>query len=605
MELGALDRLVIWQPAPPRESAVTLVWIGEAEIVRWGHPLPDQVLADALRAALAAGPSVVGMDIYRDRDVPPGSAQLEEILTTARRVIVVEKLPDATGPGVAAPAYVDRERIAFADVPIDVDGVTRRLFLMLWDEQDRFHPSFSLQLALRHLAADGIALAPAPGRPDHVRLGASVLPPLEPDFGGYANLDAGGYQLLLDHRAPSPPRPQFTLTELLEGRIPGSATRGRIVVLATASPSVKDHFATSGDNATFGGELHALATDQLVRLARGVDRPVASLPAPAELGWLFTWCVAGALAGIRVRNPAIVALTIASGLTALFASAAAAFAAAYWLPVAAPALAGAMSFALAVAYCSRRERIEKAELLGLFGRFVSRGIVERLWSEREAREGGALPRPERARITALVTDLSGFTSAVATLDPSVVMSWIGAYMDAMAGLVERHGGVVSDFTGDGVMAYFGVPLIRDSEDATRADARRAVQCAIDMTRALESLNRTWQSSQLPPARMRVGIATGPVVVGTYGSRDRLKYAAVGTTVNVAARLEGLDKESFDAERSGSRILVAEATWRLLDSDVDGVRVGEVTLRGLPEAIVCYRILPGEAVDSGAPGDATA
>jgi adenylate cyclase len=105
--------------------------------------------------------------------------------------------------------------------------------------------------------------------------------------------------------------------------------------------------------------------------------------------------------------------------------------------------------------------------------------------------------------------------------------------------------------------------------------------------------------------MRIGIATGPVVVGTYGSRDRLKYAAVGTTVNVAARLEGLDKESFDSERTGSRILVAEATWRLLNSGVNGVRVGEVQLRGLPDAIVCYRIFSGEAVDSGAPGDATA
>ncbi|MEJ2090373.1 MAG: adenylate/guanylate cyclase domain-containing protein, partial [Gammaproteobacteria bacterium] len=146
------------------------------------------------------------------------------------------------------------------------------------------------------------------------------------------------------------------------------------------------------------------------------------------------------------------------------------------------------------------------------------------------------------------------------------------------------------FTGDGLMAWFGVPLVRTDPEEIKADATAAVRCAIRMSRALKELCRDWEAAGLPTARMRIGIASGDAVVGAYGSRYRVKYASVGTTVNTAARLEAHDKEGFDRQGSGNRILVSGSTWDLLEGNIEGRNLGPTWLQGLPEPIRIYRIV---------------
>ena len=170
------------------------------------------------------------------------------------------------------------------------------------------------------------------------------------------------------------------------------------------------------------------------------------------------------------------------------------------------------------------------------------------------------------------------------------MHWVGRFMESMAELVEEHGGVVSDFTGDGLMAWFGVPLIRTDRFEIETDAINTVRCALAMSAKLRALNLDWSDNGLPTARMRVGICSGEAVVGAYGSRYRLKYASVGTTVNTAARLENHDKDGFYQEGDGNRILVSGTTWELLGDRFPGISLGEVQLRGLPEPIPVHRLV---------------
>ena len=117
-------------------------------------------------------------------------------------------------------------------------------------------------------------------------------------------------------------------------------------------------------------------------------------------------------------------------------------------------------------------------------------------------------------------------------------------MEMMANLVEQHGGVVNDFTGDGLMASFGAPIVRTAEDDVERDACNAIRCAIAMDRALGDLNEQWAALGLPASRMRIGICSGEVVLGAYGSDEHMKYASVGPAVNTAARLESYDKATF-------------------------------------------------------------
>src|SRR5207249_4723415 len=140
-----------------------------------------------------------------------------------------------------------------------------------------------------------------------------------------------------------------------------------------------------------------------------------------------------------------------------------------------------------------------------------------------------------------------------------LMDWTNAYIEVMAQQVMRHGGVVDDYYGDAIKANFGVPLARHTEAEIRQDAMNAVDCALDMEKAMNKLCRVWQEQQLPCVRLRVGVFTGPAVAGSLGSAQRLKYTTIGDTVNIAARLESYDKEQKEATfgHSSCRILIGE------------------------------------------------
>src|SRR5678815_5757496 len=134
-------------------------------------------------------------------------------------------------------------------------------------------------------------------------------------------------------------------------------------------------------------------------------------------------------------------------------------------------------------------------------------------------------------------------------------------LGAMAQVIQEHGGVLKQFTGDGVLALFGVPIPHTTLSQQAGDARTAVTCALAMGRRLVELSREWQAAGLPPVSMRAGIYTGEVAAGSIGSDDRFEYAVIGDVVNTASRLESYDKTVGDPDLLPirCRILIAEPT----------------------------------------------
>lgn len=599
-ELAAYDVFAAWRADPrPAPAQVALVRIREEEIAKYGHPLPDAILAEALARIAAAQPRAIGVDLYRVAPAAGAERAGWDALARAAadpRVVFIEKHPEEGESGVPAPDFATPDQVGFSDLPVDPDGVLRRALLFLWDAQGEASLSFPLQLALRFLQRNGIELAADPERPERVRLGAVSLPPFETDDGSYVGVDAGGYQLLLDWRRAPGSFPRFALEELLAGGVPADAFAERVVILGTSAPSVKDEFRTahSAGAPVEGIEVQAHAVDQLLRLAQGAAAPTRFPGARGELVWLLGWSLCGALLARWMRAPAALAALTTALLAALFAGGYALFRAGFWLPVVPPALAATGSAGLVVAEAMRRERAERALVMDLFGRFVSRGVARELWERRAEFMDGGRPRSQRLVVTAVLSDLKGYTSAAEKMDPTELMAWVNEYMDAMTEVIEAHGGFVDDYSGDGIKANFGVPFARATPAQVMEDARAAARCALAMGRELERLCRRWRAEGRPEALMRIGLHTGEVIAGSIGSARRMKYTTVGDTVNTAARIESFAKEEFEAEvaRGGGarfRILVSEATHGQLGEGFACEFVGAHVLRGRGAALGLYRV----------------
>jgi adenylate cyclase len=595
-ELRAYDALLrVLRMDATADPRVTLVAIGEDDIARHKHPLPDGVLAAAIERLLAHGPRVVGIDLFRDNPVLPGSERLERLLRDDARIVAVMGLPDDSGKGVGPPpAIEDPERIGFADMVEDPpDGRVRRGLLIMGGGDDAAW-SFALRLAMAYLAPLDIFPEDDARSPGQLRLGAVSYPRLRAHQGGYAGIDDLGYQFLLTYPAGLAGFTTLSLQEVLDGSAGPELVRDRVVILGTKAPSVKDLFKTplTREGSELGAALHAQIVSQLIRQALGEARPLRPMPAPVDIAWTGLWCVLGGLAALWLHRPVLLLATAVAGPGLLAASAAALLALGWWIAAVPPLLGALATLLLTASYLARLEHADRAMLRQLFATHLSPRIAEALWQARDALVGENGLRPQSLEATVLFSDVRGYTTVAEAMTPSILLGWLNEYVGTMADIVARHDGVVLELTGDGVVAVFGIPIPRTAPAEIADDAQRAVRCAVAMGDALAGLNAGFRARGLPEAAIRVGIHTGPLVAGSLGSAARRKYAVVGDTVNVAARLESYDKagHASASEQAHCRILVSGATYACLGGKHRAVLVGKLDLKGRSGLIAVYRVL---------------
>jgi adenylate cyclase len=186
-----------------------------------------------------------------------------------------------------------------------------------------------------------------------------------------------------------------------------------------------------------------------------------------------------------------------------------------------------------------------------FGRYVSDEVAS---SVLESPDGLEI-RGEKRRVTIMLTDLRGFTALTESLSPVEVIAILNNHLGKMAEIISNRNGTIDEFIGDAILAFFGAPTMRED------DAERAVACALEMQRAMEQVNAENRRQGLPDVEMGIGITTGDVIVGNIGSEHRTKYAAVGTPINLAARVESyslvgeilIDESTFDAVADIARV----------------------------------------------------
>lgn len=220
-------------------------------------------------------------------------------------------------------------------------------------------------------------------------------------------------------------------------------------------------------------------------------------------------------------------------------------------------------FAASIAAATARDRVTN-----LFGQHVSPQVVERLMAEGTSAAG------DLRRVAVMFVDFRGFTAGAQSRTPQQVVDRLDGAFAVLVDILDRHGGIVNKFLGDGFLALFGAPL--EASDA----AHRAVAAGREMLIAMDHINA--QTSW--PLRIGIGVHFGEVVAGNIGSPRRKEYTVIGDTVNFASRLEALNKEF------GSQFLISATVREALGDDgVDAVALGEVTVRGYEQKVAVFQL----------------
>jgi adenylate cyclase len=209
-----------------------------------------------------------------------------------------------------------------------------------------------------------------------------------------------------------------------------------------------------------------------------------------------------------------------------------------------------------------------------FSRYVPMGVVRELVRRGEvARIGGAA-----YDVTALFTDIAGFTRIAERLDSKALADHLAAYFEIMIHAIESRQGTVDKLIGDGIFAFWGAPT------AVSAPERAALESVLAARKALQSSARMWGELGLPPLPTRFGLASGRVIVGNMGSPRRLAYTAIGDTVNLASRIESLNKQF------GTEVLADTAVRDGAGGDFAWRRIDCVRIFGRSEPVVIHELL---------------
>ena len=229
----------------------------------------------------------------------------------------------------------------------------------------------------------------------------------------------------------------------------------------------------------------------------------------------------------------------------------------------------------------RRQQQERDFLNETFGKYVSKQVRDEIMAGRVSLKG------ELKEVTVLFADLRDFTRMVEAIPPGEVVTIVNTYFESMSAAITSHHGLVLQFIGDEIEAVFGAPVALDRHQQCAVDA------ALEMRRRLSQVNLDLSRQGYPPLRHGIGLHTGKVVAANIGSSQRLSYALVGETVNIASRIQDLNKD-LDTD-----ILLSDTVYRSLDPDTAMRAQQPVRVKGIREPLNLFSIdrLPADRMQA--------
>jgi adenylate cyclase len=458
----------------------------------------------------------------------------------------------------------------------DFDGLNRRV-PMLVEYKGAYYESLSLAVVRTLLGNPNVV----PGYADGGLFSVSAR-----DYGGLEWLDLPAREgtlripvdenvaALIPYRGRQGSFAYHSLADVLAGRTPADALKGRIALLGTTAPGLLDLRATPVGSSYPGVEIHANLIAGMLdgrikhrpQYVTGFDVVVLVL-----VGALLIW----ALPRLSPQNGTLLVVATLAGLVGMnFA---------FWqladfvLPLAASVLLVLGLYALNMFYGYFFESRSKRQFTRMFGQYVPPELVAEMSRNPEhySMEG------RTAELTVLFSDVRGFTNISEGLEPKQLAQLMNEYLGAMTSVVQDQRGTLDKYIGDAIMAFWGAPV----DDAEHA--RHAVATALHMHAKLEHLNRSLAARGWPELKIGVGLNTGSMTVGDMGSPVRKAYTVMGDAVNLASRLEALTKQY------GVGVLVGDSTRRAV-TDVVFREVDRVRVKGKDEPVAIFEPLAFES-----------
>jgi adenylate cyclase len=376
--------------------------------------------------------------------------------------------------------------------------------------------------------------------------------------------------------------PQYSVADVLADRIPPGALRNQVVLVAATAEGTFDQRNTPFKRYTPGVTIHANAIQTLLdrRFIRtGIGIQMLEVLSALVLGVVFAFLYA------RVRVGLALPVLLLSAATVHFLSYGF-FRLGYEVFEAVPLMEMASMFVLVTVYRYATEERDKRQLRKAFQLYLNPEVMDEMIAQPEKLKLGG----DEKELTVLFSDIRDFTSVSEKLSPRALVHLLNGYLTPMTDIIFERRGTLDKYIGDAMMAFFGAPIDDDKH------ALHCCQAALEMMRQLERLREKWrlEDPSIPALEHGIGINTGRVVVGNMGSSQRFNYTVMGDAVNLASRLEGLNKEyGTQVLISGATLLAARAAagseQALAVRELDAVRVKGKTepvrifeLRGLGE-----------------------
>lgn len=339
---------------------------------------------------------------------------------------------------------------------------------------------------------------------------------------------------------------------------------------ATTIDKQADHFTTPVATSMAGVEVHATIVDALLR-GRFIADPFGHWSALLVLS-----VVAGALvsAGLYRRGPSTAPVLTAAAVAGLIGLGYLALANGIRVPVVAPSLAIAGAYALTAAYRFGLVSRERRMIKRAFQHYVAPAIVEQMLNEPSRLKLGGT----EYEVTVLFSDLEGFTTLSEHLGAADLSTHLGRYFKEMLDVLLAERGTLDKLIGDSIMMYFGCPIPDDRH------AAQACRGALAMQQRMIGLNARWGAERLPQLRTRIGINTGRAVAGNMGTDTIFNYTILGDSVNLASRLEAVNKEY------GTLTIIGEDTWKRVHDAFETRELDWIRVKGKTQPVAIYELM---------------
>jgi len=600
-ELRSIDARFKLRGERPPSGDVALVLIDETSLMQLGQwPWSREVHARMIRELKKAGAKVIVFDVMfvEKASDPTEDTELAQAIKQAGNVILAAFSPTG-GPAVEAehttmlgrfamnPREVaNRQRaidapglrgpvasladhvsgIGLAMSAPDPDGTMRRGIVAVYNEADqKLYPSLALAAAQKAIGVqDGdISVDFADG----MKLSDAAFIPF-----------VGRGQAMINFSGGRGARPHYSYVDILNGRLQRNEFVNKVVLVGIGAHGLYDVHPNPFSPDFLGPEFNAdfieniMSSNFLSSASSGTNTLLLII-----LGLLVTY-ISATLRPITAAGVSAVAIVvfIAAAIYAFIG-------AGVVVAVVAPTIAAILAYTLITLRRLTSEERSRARLRKYFASYAPPEVVDDL-------DAGIMEDKMAGiedEITVLFSDIRGFTSIGSTMEARRLVRMLNLYFTAMTEVVFDFGGTVDKFIGDGLLVLYNA--LSEQPD----HARRAVFTAIEMIERVERLNKEWADEDFPEIRIGVGVHTGNAVVGNLGPEIRMDYTAIGSTVSLASRVEGLNKDLK------TQILITEDTLKQLEGLVEVRPMGPIDVRGIPEPVEIYEVLgfKGQTNDS--------